>query len=344
MAGISRFVKSKLDVVITNTFTLYDTNDSGFISEEEFLSMMLNYPYKLLEATLPNSWLKPFKIGDVNFKSSIQNRNEIPPKLFSAKNGEPAAHSTIVSSQGRHMSVSGAGTGFFPLDKAKSNRQKAAPTTFNTFLPKWAVQEFRKNSTNGQMSLAQYQNWAREHHDFFKNFKEFFRTNWWLEAENTSTREKILSIMKTKASHKSSGKYGLLSKPLEECKMAIFDNLLMIFKVDNLNMPIRLAILKELDIECFDASSRMNLIHQSPHYDNFTLEFNDQKHYLDWKVLIQNFSKRSIRLKYRIIKNLGEGKFSKVFLAKSVAEPKASYAVKKINKATLREEEQQVLA
>lgn len=340
MEGMNCFTKSKLETLIANTFTLYDADGSGFIVEEEFISMVLNYPIDLLESSLPYNFVYSTKTGAPASKSTVQN------KLFVGANPlrSFASHRSGIDPK-RHASLNTqaqlAGTG--EITKL-AEKKKAAPTTINTRIKDWAVNEFRKHSTLGKMSLADYQVWAKSHHDFFKKFKQFFRTDWWLEYEDATVRHRRLSFSKIQTQIKSSGKYALIKETPEDCRMAIFDNLLMIFKPNNLEMPIRLMILKELDIECFDGERKVHLSHRSPYYPNAMLTFNDEDHYRQWKLLIQTCSKRSIRLSYAITKKLGKGKFSNVYLAKSIKDSRLQYAVKKIDKAKLSEEEKEVLA
>lgn len=343
MEGISKFVKLKPEAIITNTFQLIDTDGNDYTTLDEFISMVLNYPLELLESSLPYNFVYSRKIGEPTFMSSIQKKPEKKLESLFKKNS-----SRVTLEAKRHFSLC---EETIPPETQKQlealageRRKRNAPTTINTRIKDWAISEFKKNSSNGKMTLKDYHPWAKNHYDFFKNFKLFFRTNWWLEFEDSTTRERRLSYNKLQTQFKSSGTYGLSQDSMEEVRMAIFDNLLMIFSPENFEMPIRLSILKELETDCVDRDRRIHLSHSSKCYASYFLIFNDENSYRQWKLLIQTCSKRSIRLSYKITKKLGRGKFSTVFLAKSISDSRMQYAVKKIDKATLNEDEKEVLA
>lgn len=344
MDGLNRFVKSKLDTLIMNVFKLYDFEGSGFICQEDFISMVLNYPIEMLETSLPYNFIYNSHVGEATFKSSV----------LKVTDAEATNDSRLQRNKGtfearRHFSLCNNKLNLNAIhhpekkEKAKG-KKKAVPTTVNTRIKDWATSEFKNNSTDGKMMIEDFLKWAKNHHDFFNNFKIFFRTNWWLEYEDAATGQKRLSYHKLKTQIKCSGKYGLWDKPLQDVRMAIFDNLLIIFDISKFDNPIRLSILKELETECFDGERKIKLSHTSHFYNNYVLVFNSEEHYHQWKMLIQTCSQRSIRLTYTLSKRIGAGKFSKVYIAKPVKEPRNLFAVKKIDKSKLSEEEKEVLA
>lgn len=335
------FVKAKLETLVANIFTLYDSEQKGYISEDEFTYMVLNYPFKSLKGSLPHNFIIKRKPGESKNRSTTQ-----PLNCFTF--GTINSMSTLepVESPKRRASQIESTCEIFAEEPKPSlgKRKKAVPTTINTRIMEWAVNEYEKNSSHGMMTLSDFQVWAKTHHDFFINFRQFFRPNLWLEYEEPTTRLKRLSFNKCQTQIKSSGKYGLIGSSMRDCRMAIFDNILMIFSTDHTEMPIRLTIMKELDVECFDEEGKMHLSHHSTHFPHFALIFNDMDHYKYWKVLVQNFSKRSIRLFYTTSKRLGSGAYSTVFLGTSVSDPRQKYAIKRINKSTLKDEHKEALA
>lgn len=358
MDGLANFVKVPFPILVSNIFKLYDVEKEGSICEEKFITMMLNYPYAELEAMLPRNMRYSHRSREA-FHSTIINQ---PPNLLRGAQGGDS-HDTADESTFRQRTPS-LMVEYHAFEReetaerlsktsAASRQPDILPTSVNNKIKFWARQQFRQYARSGRMYLDAFQNWALNNHPFVNRFKKFFRTSWWLEYEDHTTKQRYLSFYKKTLNMKTRCRYSFQGAEFVQVKIGIVDSLLLIFVVGQMEMPQRVVLMKELTPDCYDLDLRICFTHKCQYYPNFTLGFNNSEDYQLWKKLAVKYSKASFRSLYHVIKRLGNGKFSTVFLVQKHSEQKngrtsqfdhpKTFAAKKVVKSKLQEDEKEIL-
>lgn len=341
--GLGDFVKAPRSAQIANVFKLCDYQGRGHISEDEFVSMMLNYPYKDLERMLPRDFVYRGRFTQDLFQSTVLSSTRID-----AARDRLSSHDYNQMNL-RHPSLTAMRPDSEQLEKLKALhrdnkmvQRKHMPTSVNNKIRNWAEQQFKAFAREGAMRLEEFQAWAKENPPFFAKFKEFFRASLWVEYADVTSQRSHLGFYRLNPDRQTRGSYGMLGQPGAPCRVCMYHAFVLIFAEGLTDMPARVVVFKELKADFFDRELAIDFTHQHAAYQGFRLQLNNAEDYAEWKRLTKQYSLVSFRGKYRVRSKLGAGKFSVVSLAENIETGK-TFAVKTIEKARLSPEEVEIL-
>lgn len=98
--------------------------------------------------------------------------------------------------------------------------------------------------------------------------------------------------------------------------VAVYKIFLFVFDESSFEKPYKIILLKGLEIDFSDQKLKVYLRYDSLTYSNPSLTFFDKKTYSKWKEYLKGFSNEQKIDRYKMIRKIGKGKFSTVFLVK----------------------------
>lgn len=342
LQGLGSFVKAPRAAHIANVFKLCDFQDKGYVTEDEFTTMMLNYPYKDLEKMLPRDFVYRGKFTQDIFQSTVINSRTDATRDRLSSNDYRQMNL-------RHPSLTAVKPNSEMLEKLKELhrdnkmvQRKHMPTSVNNKIRAWAEMQFRSFAREGVMRPGEFQLWAKENSAFFAKFKEFFRASLWVEYPDVTAQKNHLGFYRLNPDRQTRAGYALVGHPPAPCRVCMYHSFVLIFDENFKELPLRVVVFKELKADFFDRELAIDFTHQSSAYQGFRFQFNNIEDYTEWKKLTKQYSLVSFRNKYRLRSKLGAGKFSVVSLAENI-ETGQFYAVKVIERARLSPDEVQIL-
>ena len=309
---------------------------NGFISKDEFVKMLFNYPKedieeltKELKNLAPQQKYKEFL---KNSKMVLQsNINNSPRKIFR----QNKKITSFIQKMRRDSSV-----------ETLKKRKGILPTTVNgtiKFIAEMVFLRYGDGSEKNKITFEGFKKWIKLHPKILDHIAKWFRPFLWKSFRDEKTGRELLSFNNLKPileTHLLIQKYKAIKKT--EAIAKIYDIFLFLFKKKDLTMPFKIIVLKGLDISFKDSKNKIYLTHFFTDYERIKLKIKDKETYKIWKNYIKQFSNSILDKKYTNISLIGKGKFSTVHKARNNINNRL-YALKIIDKKNLTANEKEVL-
>lgn len=341
--------------MIKTIFSIYDTEDNGSITKDDFIKFLYNYPGKDLfslineigegkgnivkaESTTDSENLyhrtedkfERMSLCKIDLNSSMLNENGVMNL------------SNMVETKRKNNSKSTRFNGTLGLTAQPFRTQ---PTTVNNKIRYIADIIYKRYSKSSKFKLEEFSLWLKLHKNFLNSFREWFRTDIWVEYKDQHTNRDLPAFHKKQPDIEGPIKMQKF-KSFRKKKgyMKMYDKFLMLFENQHDTQPIRVIIVKLLDISFNVPKNKIVITHPSKRYRDIKLIAQDKATFQKWRKHFEDFTNTLIYNKYdwKAGEVIGKGKFSTVYKVKEKTSGKM-LALKYIEKDKLTDQEQKAI-
>jgi tRNA A-37 threonylcarbamoyl transferase component Bud32 len=221
-------------------------------------------------------------------------------------------------------------------------------TTLNSsikYIADIVYEEIGEGVNKHQMSYSNFENWISKNEGILMTFDKWLRREIWGSSSSSGIPSSLSSI--PEASIEMEGYAKINMKPKNK-RLKIYSrnflvlkaNILFVYQSREKVQLKNLYILKDLNFYFDKYKRKIKIKHdKSVHYLNLTMILENVDTFLLWKKAYSPFIMESVEKYYLIKEKIGRGTFSTVNLAEQRSDPSRRFAIKTIDKETLKSDE-----
>jgi tRNA A-37 threonylcarbamoyl transferase component Bud32 len=225
-------------------------------------------------------------------------------------------------------------------------------TTLNSsikYIADIVYQEVGEGENQNRMSFENFEIWISQNEGILMTFDKWLRRDIWGTSSNvhllssSSFIPQVITKMEGYARVNMKQKKKRL-KMYKRCFLELKTNILQVYDSSEKVRLINVYILKDLNLFFDKYNLKIKIKHEkSLHYLNLTMILPNHNVFLQWKEALSPFIMESVEKFYFFKEKIGRGTFSTVNLAEQKSDPSKRFAIKTIDKESLKPDERTLI-
>lgn len=221
-------------------------------------------------------------------------------------------------------------------------------TTVNSsikYIADVVYQEVGEGPGNNRMSFSNFKIWIGQNEGILRTFDKWLRRDIWGSLESpcgSPTRETAAPVEGYAMVNMKRKKKRI--KMYKKLFLELRTNILMVYSSSKKVDLVNVYILKDLEISFDNSLRKIKIFHpSSAKYLNLTLVLSHRADFLCWRDQLRPFMLESVEKHYLFREKIGRGTFSTVNLVEKKGDNSQRFAIKTIDKESLKPEERELI-